>query len=339
MIEPPSDLPDKTLLACLRVDFGLPIDRLTFLPLGHDAQAWVYRGDASEGDSYFVKVRVAINNKAGLFVPHHLAGLGVQGMVAPLAASGGRPWAQAARYAVIVYPFVAGATAMGIGMSDAQWRRYGELVRAVHEAPLTRTPALASMLRREKFEADGSAAVQRIDAHIADRHFDNPHQEAVAAYWRTNRTTVRRVLAASVDLGRAFALDDPPLVLCHADIHTNNVLVDEDGTLWIVDWDEAMVAPRERDLMFVIGGIHDSFVKDRQTQLFLQGYGDVETSETGLTYYRCAWAIGDIGAYGEQVFYRPDLGATSVAEAATRFLGLFEPGSIVDIALRSRLAS
>jgi spectinomycin phosphotransferase len=46
-------------------------------------------------------------------------------------------------------------------------------------------------------------------------------------------------------------------VLCHADLHTWNVLVDGDGRLWLVDWDEAILAPRERDLMFLVGGIVD----------------------------------------------------------------------------------
>ena len=32
-------------------------------------------------------------------------------------------------------------------------------------------------------------------------------------------------------------------VVCHADLHANNVLVLADGGLAIVDWDEVMLAP------------------------------------------------------------------------------------------------
>jgi thiamine kinase-like enzyme len=30
----------------------------------------------------------------------------------------------------------------------------------------------------------------------------------------------------------------PPEVLCHGDIYTNNVLLDADGALRVVDWDD-----------------------------------------------------------------------------------------------------
>jgi Ser/Thr protein kinase RdoA (MazF antagonist) len=54
-------------------------------------------------------------------------------------------------------------------------------------------------------------------------------------------------------------------VLCHADLHTWNVLVDSVGDLWIADWDEAVLAPRERDLMFVVGGIGHGLVTPAAT--------------------------------------------------------------------------
>jgi hypothetical protein len=42
--------------------------------------------------------------------------------------------------------------------------------------------------------------------------------------------------------------------------------------------------------------------------------------------------VGDIGAYGEQVFYRPDLGPGTRREAVDQFLSLFAPGNIVALA-------
>ncbi|MDB5075656.1 MAG: hypothetical protein JWO42_1835, partial [Chloroflexi bacterium] len=41
MREPPADLPDETLRECISTHYGLDVAALTFLPLGHDAWAWV----------------------------------------------------------------------------------------------------------------------------------------------------------------------------------------------------------------------------------------------------------------------------------------------------------
>ena len=72
-----------------------------------------------------------------------------------------------------------------------------------------------------------------------------------------------------------------------------------------------------------------------QERLFFDGYGTVKVDQVALAFYRYAWALSDIGSYGEQVFLRPDLGVLDRQQAVTRFQGLFGAGSIVDIALGS----
>ncbi|MDB5056881.1 MAG: aminoglycoside phosphotransferase [Chloroflexi bacterium] len=135
------------------------------------------------------------------------------------------------------------------------------------------------------------------------------------------------------DLGRRLAGRALPFVLCHADIHIANVLLDAGGQVWIVDWDETMLAPKERDLMFVLGGgISRSWVGPRDEEVFLQGYGETAVDSQAIAYYRTAWAVSDIGEYGMQVVARPDLGAVSRRAALDTFKGLFQPGQIVVLA-------
>jgi spectinomycin phosphotransferase len=114
------------------------------------------------------------------------------------------------------------------------------------------------------------------------------------------------------------------------------VLVDADGQPWIVDWDEAVLAPRERDLMFVVGGgIGHDLVRPSDTDRFFQGYGQASIDPRLLAYYRCAWAVQDIAAYAEQVLLAPGLGEASRRAAAEGFMDLFVPGGIVDVARAS----
>jgi len=331
--EPPANLSDETLRACLRSRYGLAVTDLTFLPLGHDSTAWVYRVRTADGGTYFLKVRLGVTNEAGLLVPRYLQDQGVAHVVAPLPTVGGALWTNAAGHALILYPFVAGTTGMQHGMSEQQWIDYGALLRQIHATGIT--PDLARIMKRDCLTPDWAALVRRLDAHFGVRTFDDPAARALATFWQARREQIRMLLDRAEDLGQRLARVAPPFVLCHADIHTNNVLLDTNQQVWIVDWDETILAPRERDLMFVVGGIIGGLVGPREEALFFQGYGSVTVDPLALAYYRYAWAVADIGAYGEQVCYRPDLGPDTRREGVDQFLSLFAPGNIVELAFAS----
>ncbi len=72
-------------------------------------------------------------------------------------------------------------------------------------------------------------------------------------------------------LGRSIA-DPRRWVLCHADLHAGNVLVGPDGPVTILDWDSAMFAPRERDLMFPGAAVAGTWTGDEHVTSFLRGY-------------------------------------------------------------------
>lgn len=330
MHEPPSDLADATLRAFLRDRYGLPIARLTFLPLGHDSSAWVYRARTADKRDYFLKVRTRVENEAGLLVPHHLRACGISRVVAPLPTITGELWAQAGDHAAILYPFVAGVTGRERGLSPRQWADYGAILRQIHEVALTAD--LARLVRRETFAPAGAAAIRRLDAQIGTRTFDDPIAQELAGFWRARRGTIRTLVDRAEELGKRLAAARPAFVLCHADIHTGNVLLDPEGRVWIVDWDETMLAPRERDLMFVVGGIGAGWVAPDGEAQFFRRYGAAVVEPLALAYYRFAWAVGDIGAFGEEVLFRPDLGPVTRRAAVDLFIGQFRPGNIVALA-------
>jgi spectinomycin phosphotransferase len=340
VLEPPADLSNQAISAGLGAGYGLDDTEVAFLPLGHDPWAWVYRARAAGGRSYFLMVRRHGVNAAGLVIPRFLQDHGVSRVIAPIATLAGALWTEIGPYALIVYPFVEAQTGMMGGMTDAQRVEYGAVLRQIHEAP--RPAELVRIMRRESFAPDGAASIRRIDADLAAQTTpDDPYIRTFDPIWRARREQIVTVLARAEELGRRFAATSPPLVICHADIHTNNVLIDEaDHGIWVTDWDEAMLAPRERDVMFAVGGgISRKVVTPHAEALFLRGYhqepGPVAVDPLGLAYYRYAWAVSDIGSYGEQVMYRSDLGPATREESVERFLSLFVPGSIVALSFES----
>jgi spectinomycin phosphotransferase len=334
MREPPVDLSDDTLAANLRTHYGLAVTTVTFLPLGHDSSAWVYRVQADDEASYFLKVRTSVTNAPSLLVPRYLQEHGVAHVLAPLPTATGALWAEVAGYALILYPFIAGTTGMAQGMTEAQWIAYGAILRQIHSMEIT--PGLAHPMRRETFVPAGAAMVREVDGHIGRRPCADPVGQHLSALWHERRHVIRTLVSRAEELGRQVARKAPPFVLCHADIHTDNVRVDAAGQIWIVDWDETVLAPKERDLMFVVGGgISRALVGRREEELFVQGYGATPLDPLALSYYRYAWAVSDIGEYGAQVVLRPDLGEVSRQAALAIFQSLFGPGEIVALALAS----
>jgi spectinomycin phosphotransferase len=99
-----------------------------------------------------------------------------------------------------------------------------------------------------------------------------------------------------------------------------------------VDWDETILAPKERDLMFVIGGIGHDLVRAHESASFLQGYGDPLIEYHALVYYRYAWAVQDMAAYAEAICLSPQLSESARWDALRGFVDLFAPGNIVTIA-------
>jgi spectinomycin phosphotransferase len=117
-------------------------------------------------------------------------------------------------------------------------------------------------------------------------------------------------------------------VLCHADIHTANILIDGDN-LFIVDWDQPILAPKERDLMFVVG---NGVMRSREEELFFEGYGEMAVDCLALAYYRYEWVVQEIGDFGERVFLLPDVSDITREDSVKGFRQLFRPGDVVDAA-------
>jgi len=90
----------------------------------------------------------------------------------------------------------------------------------------------------------------------------------------------------------------------------------------VVDWDGLLLAPRERDLMFVTG--------EERTR-FLEGYGPATLDRTVLAYYRWEWVVQELADYGTRVL-DDRLGEQTRRQAVTEFARLFAPGDVVEAA-------
>ena len=109
----------------------------------------------------------------------------------------------------------------------------------------------------------------------------------MALFLKFKSTEILKIIKQTEAL--AIMISKQPLgyVLCHADIHGRNLMVDKEDALYIVDWDTLIFAPKERDLMFVGAGIWDSgLTAPEKEALFYQGYGQTKINRDAIAYYR-----------------------------------------------------
>jgi spectinomycin phosphotransferase len=331
MLTPPA-LSDATLSAVLRESYGLRIRQVSFLPLGADAYAAVYRVDAEDGTPYFLKLKHENFAEVAVAVSAFLHAQGIRQVMAPLPTVTQRLWASRHGFEWILYPFFESHNAYETALSDAQWVTLGRSLKAIHGAVLP--PTLDRLVPREDYAPRWRDIVEEYDRQVETRAYDDPIAESLAAFWITKRDEIRAMVARAAELAQALRQCEDPFVLCHTDLHAWNVLVGANGELAIVDWDETIFAPKERDLMFVGGGVGAVWDTAREEALFYQGYGATQINPLALSYYRYERIVADLAAYGAQIFEAQ--GSVEDRDDGLRKVkGQFLPNRLIAIAHRT----
>ena len=305
MLEPPDLLPEM-IAACMQEAYGVYAREIAFLPLGADSQSAVYKVAAGGGLAYFLKVRWGAFDEMSVVLPGYLASQGIRQVIPPLVTRRGTPWAEMGGGRVTLYPFVEGHDGFAAALTPAQWAELGAALRKLHNLSLP--PALAGRVRREAYSPQFRDTLRCSMGRLAEG-VDEPAARRLAVFLDERRDAIVRLVERSEALAQELRARQPPLVLCHSDVHAANVLVDLGGALYIVDWDEPVYAPKERDLMFP-GGAQGflGYDPEEEEALFFEGYGRVSVDTAALAYYRYERIVADLAIFCEQLLFSTEGG-------------------------------
>ncbi len=334
MREPP-DIPEGHLRACLREQYDLSPVTFEFLPLGLDSRAGVYRVVCERGAPLLLKVKSGPHYAPSCLVPRYLRDQGIPEVVAPLPTTRDALWTQIlagdrADWVVTVYPFVEGYTGWKPALTEAQWEAVGTAVKQIHR--VMPPPDGFESLRKETFDASAYGSWVRA--------FDEEHmratgggfaEQALRAVWVEHRPALYKVLTVLEGLADVLRGQSGPQVICHADLHPGNIIRDHASRVFVIDWDDVMLAPKERDFIFIREAPENGPTgTDVGMPPFFRGYGPVEIDWVALTYYRCERVVQDVIEYAREIFFRDDLGDATKADSV-RYFGLtFAPGGNAD---------
>jgi spectinomycin phosphotransferase len=122
----------------------------------------------------------------------------------------------------------------------------------------------------------------------------------------THQSTIHTVLTSLETLAGVLRSRTFSYVICHGDMHARNLIRDRAGQVFVIDWDEVMLAPKERDFLFV---------RPPHAAAFWQGYGQVEIDWVALTYFLWERVVQDLIYCTRNVWFREDWGEESRLEA------------------------
>jgi spectinomycin phosphotransferase len=327
------DLKDKEIVKCLQDFYGLDVKVISFLPIGADFNTAVYRITTSSKKEYFLKLRSGEFFEASVSVPKYFSDMGIKQVISPLVSQTGQLWASLESFKAILYPYVEGYNGVEIKLSDQQWIEFGATMKKLHSTNIPNS--IINNVPRETFSSKWRETVKAFLMRIENEVFEEPVAVKMALFLKSKSSEILNLVERAEKL--AITIQKQPLeyILCHADIHGWNLIVDKEGALYIVDSDTLIFAPKERDLMFVGAGIWDSgCTAIEEESLFYQGYGQTKINQDVISYYRFERIIQDIGDYCEYIFLS-DEGGDDRMQCFEHLQPVFLPNGAIERAYQS----
>jgi spectinomycin phosphotransferase len=334
MLEPPA-LNLQEIRDFLRYSYDAPIAQVEFMPLGVDANNAVYRAIAKDGTDYFIKLRRGDFNEIAVLLPSYLKQRGVAAVIEPIPTTKQQLWTQLHDYTLVLYPFVTGGNAFERTFTNGHWQQFGAALRHIHALPIPEP--LRPYFRHELFSARWR---ERLTFFMKprDTYSADPIAIELLTFLGEQQKLVFELIARATSLAELLRIAQLEQVICHGDIHAGNVMIDHNDSIWLVDWDMPILAPKERDLMFVGGdqGFVGRSASDEE-ELFYAEYGSSDLNYAAIAYYRYERIIEDIALYCEDILLQAAAGADR-AQALHYVKTNFKPDGTIAQARRADLA-
>jgi len=325
-------LSNANIISNLKAHYGIEITALHFLPIGADTNASVYKAEAGDKGCYFVKLKRDYNDEISLTITKLLDEAGLLHVIVPIKTLQGQLFQRIGDFTLIVYPFIEGQDGFSRDLTNDQWFLLGKALRQIHELEVP--SSIQSQIRRETYSNRWRIAVKSFLVHLETTPNGGETTLQFLRFVKDKQIVIDRLVNRAEQLAQKLKDQQAKFVLCHSDIHGGNVLIDKNNSIYIVDWDEPIMAPKERDLMFIGGGVANVWNKPHEEEYFYKGYGKTEVNREIVVYYRHERIVEDIAIYSQEML-SASVTRSDKHKISEWFIDMFKPHGVVDIAFKS----
>lgn len=316
------DISIEQIIKCLDNNYPIKVTSIHFLPLGEDG--WVYKIVDKNGKNWFIKLKYKFN-KATIALSSYLKNtLNYDFIPKILKTNDGDYAVEINGLSMFIQQYVDGHE---LRENDTRQFRVqvGKNLKQLFNSVASIPQSIIDVLPRENFKRHLESAENVIQIGSADNR-ESEIEKELSQFIRSQDEKITLILRRTKELGKKLRQLNLQFGICHADIHTSNILVNKENKLYFIDWESVMLAPRERDLVFYAVGLEIN--KD-----ILEGYdASYAAQKDVLTYYKYEWVVQEIADYGTQVFFS-NYSEKQKEYALQRFIHLFAPNDVAEDAL------
>ena len=297
---------DKTaLVETVRREYGLHIERLTFVPVGWVAHCYI--ADCAGGERYFLKIgsdsgqipTAASDLDFYLPLTWQLCSQRILPHIAcPVKTRTGQFTVRFEKHLLILFDFIEGKTVGFGGLSDDILVKLARLVGILHKST---SQIKVEHPFYERFDiAFENDLVNSLDVLADMTPGDRNGKQELRTLLLPRKDEILGYLNRLKELQALARATGKEMVVCHTDLHGENLMMDDQGNLYILDWEGAMTAPPEHDLFFFAWD--DSF-----WDLFLPNYerefGPVSLDSNVFGFYYYRRNLEDLTAWIVRILY------------------------------------
>lgn len=285
---------DKNLVkSAIEENYGLKVINLIFNTAGE--ASWSYKVETENNGVFFFKIHTNLYEHNSRFELTYklFSDCGIKNITHPIKNKDGELVIYLDKYPAALFNFIQGHNASESDLTEDQKFMLGKLIGQIHKAK----DIIGEFNIKEDFSyGNKDRLLDSINKSKDLLNDESEYKKKVAALLIEHKEKILIKLNVLEELGNKLRNENIDFVICHGEPHRWNTMVNDKGEVFLIDWDDSIFAPKEKDL---------TMIKDDPVKL--DGYksivGDFNMNQEVIHYYDLEWNISEVDAWSSQIFY------------------------------------